>query len=141
MVELPAVNTPQFDWARNRCRQPRPVPPIVQPEVIAEAIFRAALHPQREYWIGLSTMKAILANGDAGVLDRYLAANTSTRRRQGAGIGVTAGQSDGPGQGLHRTRGNFGEEAAERGIRYTARWRGWRHLSARLRFGGFVWWV
>ena len=46
-MELPAVNTPQFDWARTHmARQPRPVPPVVQPEVIADAIVRAAVqHP------------------------------------------------------------------------------------------------
>lgn len=49
MVELPAVNTPQFDWARTHLpRQPRPVPPVVQPEAIADAIYRAAHHPKRE---------------------------------------------------------------------------------------------
>ena len=47
MVELPATNTPQFDWLKNRmARQPRPAPPIYQPEVAAEAIYHAALHPR-----------------------------------------------------------------------------------------------
>ena len=60
IVELPAVNTPQFDWARTHMpREPRPVPPVVQPEVIADAIFRAAVRPDREYWVGWSTLKVI----------------------------------------------------------------------------------
>ena len=76
MVHLPAVNTPQFDWALNKMgRRPQPVPPIFQPEVAARAIFFAANHPQRrEIWVGFSTVKAIIANKLApGLLDRYLA--------------------------------------------------------------------
>jgi short-subunit dehydrogenase len=53
MIQLPAVNTPQFDWARTRmARQPRPMPPVVQPEVIADAVFKAAINPSREYVVG-----------------------------------------------------------------------------------------
>jgi short-subunit dehydrogenase len=76
MPHLPAVNTPQFDWALNKMdRRPQPVPPIFQPEVIARAIYFAATHPERrEVWIGMPTIKAILANKIApGLLDRYLA--------------------------------------------------------------------
>src|SRR3569832_698877 len=57
LVELPAVNTPQFDWARTHLSHtPRPVGQPVQPEVVAEAVFRAAAGRYREYWIGLTTM-------------------------------------------------------------------------------------
>jgi len=76
MVHLPAVNTPQFDWALNKTgKRPQPVPPIFQPEVAARAIVDAALHPRRrEVWLGLPTWKAIVANKLApGLLDRYLA--------------------------------------------------------------------
>jgi len=76
MVHLPAVNTPQFDWALNKTgKRPQPVPPIFQPEVPARAIVDAALHPHsREVWVGLPTWKAIVANKLApGLLDRYLA--------------------------------------------------------------------
>jgi len=76
MVHLPAVNTPQFDWALNKTgKRPQPVPPIFQPEVPARAIVDAALHPRsREVWVGLPTWKAIVANKFApGLLDRYLA--------------------------------------------------------------------
>lgn len=74
-VDLPAVNTPQFDWARNKTgRKARPVPPIFQPEVPARAIRFAAEHPRRQIWVGFPTVKAILANRIApGLLDRYLA--------------------------------------------------------------------
>lgn len=75
MVHLPAVNTPQFDWALNKMdRQPQPVPPIFQPEVPARAIVFAAFHHRREVWVGMPTVQAILANRVApGLLDRLLA--------------------------------------------------------------------
>ena len=63
MVDLPAVNTPQFNWALNKTgRRARPVPPIFQPEIPARAIYFAAFHPRRQTWIGFPTVKAILAN-------------------------------------------------------------------------------
>jgi len=75
MVDLPAVNTPQFDWALNKMgRRTQPVPPIFQPEVAARAICHAAFHPRRQTWIGFPTVKAVLANRLVpGLLDRYLA--------------------------------------------------------------------
>ena len=75
MVDLPAINTPQFDWAVNKMgKRARPVAPIFQPEVAARAIYFAATHRRREIWVGFSTVKAILANGVApALLDRYLA--------------------------------------------------------------------
>jgi len=75
MVDLPAVNTPQFDWALNKTdRRPQPVPPIFQPEVAARAIFFGATSRRREVWVGMSTVKAIVGNFIApGLLDRFLA--------------------------------------------------------------------
>ena len=61
MVQLPAVNTPQFDWARSRLpKRLQPVPPIYQPEAIADEIVRAARDAPRELWIGRSALKAII---------------------------------------------------------------------------------
>ena len=76
MVQLPAVNTPQFSWTLTRMpRRPQPVPPIYQPEVAAGAVLYAAEHPwRREWWVGTSTMLTIAANAIVpGLLDRYLA--------------------------------------------------------------------
>lgn len=75
MVDLPAVNTPQFDWALNKMgRKAQPVAPIYEPEVAARAIFFAATHRRRQVWVGFPTVKAILANRIApGLIDRYLA--------------------------------------------------------------------
>src|ERR1700733_445879 len=76
VVQMPAVNTPQFSWVRSRLpRHPQPVPPIYQPEVAARAIVRAAGRPgRREYLVGASTKATVLANRLVpGILDRYLA--------------------------------------------------------------------
>jgi len=75
MVDLPAVNTPQFDWAANRTgHRARPVPPVWQPEAVARTIWHAARHPRRQYWVGWPSVRAILANRLApALLDRYLA--------------------------------------------------------------------
>ena len=76
MVQMPAVNTPQFSWVLSRLpNQAQPVPPIYQPEVAAKAVVYAADHPRRrEYWVGGSTVGTLIANRFApGILDRYLA--------------------------------------------------------------------
>jgi hypothetical protein len=77
MVQLPAINSPQFDWSRNRMpKRPQPVPPIFQPEVAARAIRWAAGQRRKEVWVGGSTLKAI--GGDrisSSLADRYLARN------------------------------------------------------------------
>ncbi|MGZ4609530.1 MAG: SDR family oxidoreductase, partial [Actinomycetes bacterium] len=75
MVQMPAVNTPQFSWVLSRLpRHPQPVPPIYQPEVAADAVLHAADHPKRrEYWVGGTTAATLAANALApGLLDRYL---------------------------------------------------------------------
>ena len=74
-VHLPALNTPQFGWVKSRLpRKAKPVPPIYQPEVAADAIFWAAHHDRREVWVGAPTVKAIVGDRAApGVADHYLA--------------------------------------------------------------------
>lgn len=87
VVHLPAVNTPQFGWARSRLpNEPQPVPPIFQPEVAARAIVWATEHHRREGWVGWPTMKAIVGQRlIPGLLDRYL-----------AHVGYSAQQTDQP---------------------------------------------
>jgi short-subunit dehydrogenase len=117
MVDLPAVNTPQFDWARTHMsREPRPVPPVVQPEAVAEAIHAAACRPYREYWLGLSTMKAILGNMVAPrCLDGMLARmGYESQERKSP---VSPGRPDNlmqPVRGAHRIHGSFGREATSK---------------------------
>ena len=76
VVQMPAVNTPQFSWVRSRLnRHAQPVPPIYQPEVAADAVVFAAEHPEaRQFWVGGSTAATVVANRLVpGLLDRYLA--------------------------------------------------------------------
>lgn len=117
MVQLPAVNTPQFDWARNRTgRRVQPVPPIYRPEAIAVWIVRAATRPRREFWLGWPTLKAIAgAVAAPGLADRILA-------REGYEGQVTdepqpAGAPDNlfePARTGHRTAGRFSARARPR---------------------------
>jgi NAD(P)-dependent dehydrogenase (short-subunit alcohol dehydrogenase family) len=76
VVQMPAVNTPQFGWVRSRLsHRPQPVAPIYQPELAASAVVHAADHPRRrEMWVGGSTAATVLANrAFPALLDRYLA--------------------------------------------------------------------
>ena len=74
MVQMPALNTPQFGWVKSRLtHKAQPVPPIFQPEVGARAVYWAAHHSRREIYAGWPTVEAIVANKLApGLLDRYL---------------------------------------------------------------------
>lgn len=74
MVQMPALNTPQFGWVKSRLKhKAQPVPPIFQPEVGARAIYWAAHHSRREVYVGWPTVEAIVGNKLApGWLDRYL---------------------------------------------------------------------
>ncbi len=75
MVQLPAMNTPQFKWVKNRLpKKPQPVPPIFQPEVAADAIFWAAHRRRRELLVGGPTAVAVIGNKIApSIADWYLA--------------------------------------------------------------------
>ncbi|MBT2387762.1 SDR family oxidoreductase [Streptomyces sp. ISL-11] len=122
MVQLPAMNTPQFDWVLNRLgRRPRPVPPVYQPEVAARAIVHAALHPRRrEYRVGASTVATLLANAVApGLLDHYLARTgyASQQRSEPAPGDAPANlwePADGPAGPDFGAHGAFDAEAATR---------------------------
>jgi len=75
MLQLPALNTPQFGWVKSRLlRKAQPVPPIFQPELAAEAIYFAAHHSRREFYVGWPSAKAIVGNKIApGLGDHFLA--------------------------------------------------------------------
>ncbi len=78
MVQLPGLNTPQFDHCRVKApveRQPMPVPPVYQPEVAARAVYWAAHHRRRELYVGLPAVATILGQKVAPwLMERYLAA-------------------------------------------------------------------
>ena len=118
-VHLPAINTPQFDWARtHESRLPRPVAPVYQPEVAARAILKAARRPAREYWVGIMTPLLLAANMIAPRgTDRYLAATAVSG--QARRLRAPADRPDNlhrPVRGLHRTRGSFSGEAKSRAL-------------------------
>jgi NAD(P)-dependent dehydrogenase (short-subunit alcohol dehydrogenase family) len=86
MVQMPALNTPQFGWVRSRLpRKAQPVPPIYQPEVAARAIVWAADHGDREMYVGASTVEAIVGNK---LMPRFADAYLARR-------GVESQQTDG----------------------------------------------
>jgi NAD(P)-dependent dehydrogenase (short-subunit alcohol dehydrogenase family) len=116
MVQMPAMNTPQFAWVRTKMpNHPQPVAPIYQPEVAALGVLFAADHPNRHnYYVGLSTSLTVLANKVApGLLDRYLAA-TGYASQQIPNRPVAPGRPDNlfdPVSGLHSTHGMFDDKA------------------------------
>jgi short-subunit dehydrogenase len=117
MAQLPAVNTTQFGWARTRMpHEPRPVPPVVAPEAVADAIWRAADGRRREVWIGASTLKVIVGNALAPwFLDGYLARNAY--ENQSTETPVSPGREDNlfaPVAGRHRAGGTFAAESSSR---------------------------
>jgi Short-chain alcohol dehydrogenase of unknown specificity len=119
LIELPAVNTPQFDWARTHMgTQPRPMGTVYQPEAIAEAVFRAAERAPREYWVGWSTIETIIGNMiSPGLLDGILARHAY--RGQSTELAVRPDRQDNlfkPVTDLHRTRGVFDKGAKPRAL-------------------------
>ena len=122
MLQLPAVNTPQFDVVRSRLpNHPQPVPPIYEPEVIARAVLYVAEHPRRELWIGWSAVRAILGQRVLpGLLDRYL--GRIGYGSQQTDEPVPPGRLDNVDAPLPGDRGAHGEFAARARGRSTGLW-------------------
>jgi NAD(P)-dependent dehydrogenase (short-subunit alcohol dehydrogenase family) len=122
MVQLPALNTPQFDVVRARvARHPRPVAPVYRPELAARAIRAAAEHPRRrEWWLGGSTALTLIGNAIApGVGDRYLARNGV--KAQLTEQPIPADRPDNlfaPVPGDHGASGDFTKEAHARSLQW-----------------------
>jgi short-subunit dehydrogenase len=117
MVQLPAVNTPQFTWCRTRLpNHPQPVAPIFDPDVPAEAVYWASTHRRRELIVGGSALKAILASIVApGLADRYLG-RTGYDGQQVKGEPVAPDRPDNlfqPVAGVAATRGEFSAESRD----------------------------
>ena len=119
MVQLPALNTPQFEWARSRMpRRAQPVPPIYDPSVAARAIVWAAENERRQLYVGWPTVVAIVGDKFApGLGDAYLArtgfASQQTDEPERPGRPDNLFESV---DGLHATRGRFGDRAHERSL-------------------------
>src|ERR1041384_1123092 len=114
MVQMPALNTPQFGWVKSRLpHKAQPVPPIFQPEVAAEAIYFAAHNPRREFYVGLPSVEAIVANKIApGLLDHYLArSGYDSQQHDGAEDPNRPNNLWQPVPGDHGAHGSFGARA------------------------------
>ena len=114
ILELPAMNTPQFDWARtHRAHQPKPMGKIYQPEAAAEAVLRAARTGAAEYWVGTSTLLTIVGNVVAPKFMDWFLARTAVRGQETQQL-VGPERSDNliePVSGLHRVHGSFDAQA------------------------------
>ena len=134
MVQLPALNTPQFGWVKTRLpRKAQPVPPIFQPEVAAEAIYFAAHHPRREFYVGWSSAKAIIANKIApGMLDHFLAhTGYDSQQYDGAEDPNRAHNLWEPVPGDHGAHGDFNARAKKSSaFLWMSEHRGWLVLIA-----------
>jgi short-subunit dehydrogenase len=119
ILELPAMNTPQFDWARTHMpRQPKPMGTIYQPEAAAEAVVRAARTRAREYLVGASTLWTIIGNMIAPEFMDWFLARNAVEGQQTTQT-VRPDRRDNlfqPVTGLHRTRGVFDAKANARAI-------------------------
>jgi len=119
MVHLPGINTPQFEWARNKLsHRVQPVAPIYQPEVAARAIFDAARRAPREIWLGKATLQSILGNMVfPGMLDKLLAKQAySGQMTDEPETPMRPDYLYEPVEHLHRTHGRFSENAKNKAI-------------------------
>jgi hypothetical protein len=119
MVQLPAMNTPQFDMVRSRLpHQAQPVPPIYQPESAARAIVAASQHPaRREWWVGGSTAVTILGNAVApGLGDRYLAKKGFDSQQTSEPTEPRPDNLYEPVPGVHATHGRFDDRAHDHSL-------------------------
>ena len=124
MVQMPALNTPQFSWCRTRMsRDPQPVPPIYQPEVAAEAIYWAAHQRRREVYVGGSTVVAIVGNKIAPEFaDHYLARTGFDSQQTKSSTHSHADNLFHPADATHDfgAHGNFDDRAHSRSLQFWA---------------------
>ncbi len=95
-VDMPAMNTPQFDWVLHRGidHHPMPVAPIYQPEIAGRAVAHVAEHPRRMMWVGLPTVLTILGNRVAPALLDHFLARTNVKGQQSPDHDPPAGRSN-----------------------------------------------
>jgi NAD(P)-dependent dehydrogenase (short-subunit alcohol dehydrogenase family) len=146
MVQLPALNTPQFEWSRIRfTRQPQPVPPIYQPEVAARAILFAAEARRREVWVGGKNALLMFGNKLAPAIgDRYLArTGFDSQFTDEPASPQRPDNLDHPLPGDFGCHGRFDARARGRSLQLEAtRRRGWLIGLALLLVGGLTfWWI
>jgi short-subunit dehydrogenase len=118
MVQMPALNTPQFGWVKSRLpRKPQPVPPIFQPEVAAEAIVWMSERRKRELLVGWPTVKVVLGNKlAASYVERYLAKNGFDGQQTAEETGPRDGNLFDPQGGDWAAHGTFDSQAKDRSL-------------------------
>ena len=122
MVHLPAINTPQFDWARNKTGQQTQAPGPYQPEVAADAIVFAATHKRRDVFVGSSTPPTILAARLApGLVDKALAKKGYDQLSDKAVPPIDGNLFEPAPGGQQGSHGRFDAEANSRRDIYTSR--------------------
>lgn len=133
VVDMPGLNTPQFDWALNKMpKRPRPVAPVYQPEVAARAIVWAAHHRRPRLYVGLSSLLMIWADKFApGLLDRYMARSAvSGQQTDESANPDQPGNLWQPAAGDYGARGRFSDEAYEHSVQlWATTHRGWLALA------------
>jgi NAD(P)-dependent dehydrogenase (short-subunit alcohol dehydrogenase family) len=123
MVQLPGLNTPQFDWCKSLLpHRAQPVPPIYEPEIAADAIVYAATHRRRELYVGFPTVEALWGNKFlAGELDRYLArANYQAQQTAQPEDPSRPNNLWEPAPGDFGAHGRFDDRAVERSLQWWA---------------------
>ena len=118
LVQLPGVNTPQFDWARNKIAEhPRPAPPVYQPEVAADGVWKAIRNNSREIMVGRAATQLIFGNMVApAALDRVLASQGYSGQKGERVNGVQEGNLEEPAPGAWGAHGTFDDEAESSGM-------------------------
>ncbi|HET7674010.1 MAG TPA: SDR family oxidoreductase [Gammaproteobacteria bacterium] len=122
VVDMPGLNTPQFDWALNKMpKRPRPVAPVYQPELAARAIVWAAHHRRARLYVGISSLLMIWADKFApGMLDRYMATSAFGGQQTSEPAEQGPGNLWQPAGGDHGARGRFSGEAHEYSLQFWA---------------------
>jgi NAD(P)-dependent dehydrogenase (short-subunit alcohol dehydrogenase family) len=138
MVHLPGLNTPQFTWVRVRGlpNTPKPVPPIYQPEIAADAIVWAAGHRRREVWVGGSTVGVILGTKLAPKVADWYLARTNVKGQQ-TDEPISPGRRDYLFEPVAEDRGAHGPFDSEAKAR-SWQWRAGKHRRAGLIAGGLA---
>ena len=139
MVQLPGVNTPQFDWIRAHVRgRPRPVGAVYQPEVAALAIWKAAHSTRKQWLVGAPAFQAVVADKlMSPLLDRYLAETAVDAQQDGQAL--EPDRKDNlfePVPGDHGAHGRFDEGARTRSpLLWASEYRGWLTAGAAIALG------
>jgi NAD(P)-dependent dehydrogenase (short-subunit alcohol dehydrogenase family) len=120
MVQLPALDTPQFDWARNRLdRKPQPAPPIYRPELAARAVLKAVREGSRELFVGRSVPQLVFGTMVLpGWLDRKMAgAGAELQMSDRPEPGDRPDNIDAPVEGMPSdAHGSYGDRAVDGGL-------------------------